>query len=71
LLHLKEKQESLVELSNSGDTLGGHLEFRDEVKRKQSPSRVILQLNTLNYHKLKIKVTDTQKSLNYREYKTT
>ena len=69
LLHLKWKQDTLVELSQSGDNLDGHLEFRDESKRKRSPFRVILQSNTLNYHKLKKR--DTQKLFNYREYETT
>jgi hypothetical protein len=55
LLHLKGTKQSLVEFSPFGDPLGGHLEFRDEARGKQSPSRVILQLNILNYHKLKKK----------------
>ena len=55
LLHLKGKQEPLVEFSHFGDPLGGHLGFRGEAKGKQSPSRVILQLNILNYHKMKKK----------------
>ena len=55
MLHLKGTKQSLVEFSHFGDPLGGHLEFRDEARGKQSPSRVILQLNILNYHKLKKK----------------
>ena len=52
---MKAKKESLVEFIHFGDPLGGHLGFRGEVKGKQSPSRVILQLNILNYHKMKKK----------------
>ena len=52
MLHLKE---SLVEFSHFGDPLDGHLGFRDEAKGKQSPFRMIWQLNILNYHKMKKK----------------
>ena len=54
LLHLKENKQSLVEFSPFGDPLGGHLGFRGQAKGKQSPSRVILQLNILNYYDMKI-----------------
>ena len=55
MLHLKGTKQPLVEFSPFDDPLGGHLKFRDEARGKQSPSRVILQLNILNYHKLEKK----------------
>ena len=58
LFPLKIKTLALVYCSHSGDPLGGHIGFRGKAPGKKSPPQVILQLNILNYHKMKKKVRD-------------
>ena len=69
-LPLKRNKLALVSVSQFGDPLGGHLGFRSEARGKTCPIRFIQLLDILNYYKIKPKVWDPHKSLDYRVYET-